>query len=231
MTDKTKGVLCPKYLLDFDFIGGLDNAVDVLKVVAKGLSIRKKAVGTVGTISNSEDKSTAFIEFKDCEIYLDYNGGDVYNLGLTRRGRPCCHIKACPIYKDEESCRGTAAKMAEWISTAVMSSHDALRHWDGFYVELMKKYEDTIENIQFKNGNTFIFTVGKGKHGPHQEFQLKVGFSEEHDSWSVKLHAIKVNAKDGEQSLELVHQNTHVGRKESYAHMLRGIEYVLSKLP
>ena len=59
MTDKTKGVLCPKYLLDFDSIGGLDNAVDVLKVVAKGLGIRKKAVGTVGAISNSEDKSTS----------------------------------------------------------------------------------------------------------------------------------------------------------------------------
>ena len=44
MADNVAGVLNFVTWLDFDSINGLDNAVDVLKVVAKGLGIRKKAV-------------------------------------------------------------------------------------------------------------------------------------------------------------------------------------------
>ena len=227
MTDNVNGVLCSTSWLDFDSIAGLDNAVDVLKVVANGLNIRKKAVEMIGHTVDPTDKSTAFIKFKGCEVYLDYSGGRIYRLSLTRRDRPCRHIKAYPIYKDNQDSRNAAARIAEWISTAVMSSHDALRYWDGFYVELLKKYANAIEDIQFKNGDTFLFTISKGMS--RREFQLVVGYNEEHDIWSAKLYTIKKSDDSYDVDIDLVHEYSSLERRAVYTKALNGIEEVLNK--
>ena len=225
MSDNANGVLCSTSWLDFDSIAGLDNAVDVLKVVAKGLNIRKKALEMIGQTVDPTDKSTAFIKFKGCEVYLDYSGGRIYRLGLTRRDRPFRFLKAYPIYKDNQDSRKAAARIAEWISAAVMSSHDALRYWDGFYVELLKKYANAIEDIQFKNGDTFLFTISKG--WSRREFQLVVGYNEEHDIWSAKLYSIKKSDDSYDVDIDLVHEYSSLERRAVYTKALRGIEEVL----
>lgn len=226
MSDNDNGVLCSTSWLDFDSIAGLDNAVDVLKVVAKGLNIRKKAVEMIGQTVDPTDKSTAFIKFKGCEVYLDYSGGRIYRLSLTSRDRPCRHLKAYPIYKDVQDSRNAAARMAEWISTAVMYGHDALRYWDGFYVELLKKYANAIEDIQFKNGDTFLFTISKGRS--RREFQLVAGFNEEHDIWSAKLYTIKKSDDSYDVDIDLVHEYSSLERRAVYTKTLNGIEEVLN---
>ena len=227
MSNNSGGVLCSTSWLDFDSIAGLDNAVDVLKVVAKGLGIRNKAVEMIGQTVDPTDKSTAFIKFKGCEVYLDYSGGRIYRLGLTRRDRPCRHIKAYPIYKDNQDSRKAAARIAEWISTAVMSSHDALRYWDGFYVELLKKYANAIEDIQFKNGDTFLFTISNGRHGTRCEFQLVAGFNEEHGIWSAKLYTIKKSDDSYDVDIALVHEYSSLEMRAVYTRTLSGLEKVL----
>ena len=228
MPVNVNGVLCSTSWLDFDSIAGLDNAVDVLKVVAKSLNIRKKAVEMIGQTVDPTDKSTAFIKFKGCEVYLDYSGGRIYRLSLTRRDSPCRHIKAYPIYKDNQDSRKAAARIAEWISTAVVSSHDALRYWDGFYVELLKKYATAVEDIQFKNGDTFLFTISNGRHVSRHEFQLVVGYNEEHDIWSAKLYSIKKSDDSYDVDIDLVHEYSSLERRAVYTKALRGIEEILS---
>lgn len=226
MTDNAKDVLSVVTWLDFDSIDGLDNAVDVLKIVAKGLGIRKKAV-CVSPTDSPKNNSTAFLQFKNCEVYLDYDGGDIYQLSMTRRKKPCRYIKAYPIYSVENRSLQTTVKMAEWISTAVMSSHDALRYWDGFYVELLKKYANAIEDIQFKNGDTFLFTISKG--WSRREFQLVVGFNEEHDIWSAKLYTIKKSDDSYDVDIALVDEYSSLERRAVYTKALNGIEEVLNK--